>query len=137
MVKLFLFLLYTFRLLEYQLIAFIIMSKISKELVGASAIPIILSILDKGETYGYEIMQKVKDLSDSKIEWKEGSLYPVLHKLEKNGLIKSLWKMAENGRHRKYYVINRKGRKALLDEIENWTLVHTMLDNLWKEMSIE
>jgi PadR family transcriptional regulator, regulatory protein PadR len=112
-----------------------IMSKISKELVGASAIPIILSILDKNESYGYEIMQNVKELSSNRIEWKEGSLYPVLHKLEKNGLIKSLWKMAENGRHRKYYAINKKGRKALQDEIDNWTLVHTMLTELWKNLT--
>jgi PadR family transcriptional regulator, regulatory protein PadR len=111
------------------------MGKISKELVGASAIPIILSILDKSESYGYEIMQSVKELSGNKIEWKEGSLYPVLHKLEKNGLIKSLWKMAENGRHRKYYAINKKGRKALQDEIENWSLVHTMLQEMWANLT--
>lgn len=111
------------------------MSKISKELVGASAIPIILSFLDKNESYGYEIMQKVKELSENRIEWKEGSLYPVLHKLEKNGLIKSLWKMAENGRHRKYYAINKKGRKALQEEIENWSLVHTMLTGLWSDLT--
>lgn len=111
------------------------MSKISKELVGASAIPIILSILDKNESYGYEIMQKVKELSEGRIEWKEGSLYPVLHKLEKNGLIKSLWKMADNGRHRKYYAINKKGRKALQDEIENWKLVQTMLNELWANLT--
>lgn len=111
------------------------MSKISKELVGASAVPIILSILDKNESYGYEIMQKVKELSESRIEWKEGSLYPVLHKLEKNGYIKSLWKMADNGRHRKYYAINKKGRKALQDEIDNWKLVHTMLTELWANLT--
>lgn len=111
------------------------MSKISKELVGASAVPVILSILDKSESYGYEIMQKVKQLSDGKIEWKEGSLYPVLHKLEKNGLIKSLWKMAENGRHRKYYAINKKGRKALQDEIQNWLMVQAMLKELWADLT--
>lgn len=111
------------------------MSKISKELIGASAIPVILAILDKNESYGYEIMQKVKELSDNQIEWKEGSLYPVLHKLEKNGLIKSLWKMAENGRHRKYYAINKKGRKALQIEIENWTLVNKMLKELWSDLT--
>ena len=111
------------------------MSKISKELVGASAVPIILSILDENESYGYEIMQKVKELSENRIEWKEGSLYPVLHKLEKNGLIKSLWKMADNGRHRKYYAINKKGRKALQEEIENWSLVHTMLTELWANLT--
>lgn len=113
------------------------MSKISKELVGASAVPIILSILEKSESYGYEIMQKVRDLSDNRIEWKEGSLYPVLHKLEKNGLIKSLWKMAENSRHRKYYAINKKGRKALQDEVENWIMMQNILAELWKEASIE
>ncbi|HOO85507.1 MAG: helix-turn-helix transcriptional regulator [Prolixibacteraceae bacterium] len=111
------------------------MSKISKELVGASAVPVILSILDKSESYGYEIMQKVKQLSEGKIEWKEGSLYPVLHKLEKNGLIKSLWKMAENGRHRKYYAINKKGRKALQDEIQNWLMVQAMLKELWADLT--
>lgn len=111
------------------------MSKISKELVGASAVPIILSILDKNESYGYEIMQKVKEMSDHQIEWKEGSLYPVLHKLEKNGLIKSLWKMADNGRHRKYYAINKKGRKELREEIANWEMVHNMLSNLWKDLT--
>ncbi|MDA3818545.1 MAG: PadR family transcriptional regulator [Prolixibacteraceae bacterium] len=111
------------------------MNKISKELVGASAVPIILSILDKKESYGYEIMQKVKELSDNQIEWKEGSLYPVLHKLEKNGLIKSLWKMADNGRHRKYYAINKKGRKALREEIENWSLVENMLKDLWSDLT--
>ncbi len=110
------------------------MTKISKELVGASAIPIILSILDERDSYGYEIMQKVKVLSNKRIEWKEGSLYPVLHKLGKNGHIKSLWKMADNGRHRKYYSINKKGRKALQDEIDNWKLVHNMLTELWKNL---
>ncbi len=107
----------------------------SKELIGASAVPIILSILDKDDSYGYEIMQKVKELSSGKIEWKEGSLYPVLHKLEKTGFIKSLWKMADNGRHRKYYAINKKGRKALQTEIENWKLVQEMLDVLWVDLT--
>lgn len=111
------------------------MSKISKELIGASAIPVILAILDKNESYGYEIMQRVKELSNDRIEWKEGSLYPVLHKLEKNGLIKSLWKMAENGRHRKYYAINRKGRKALAEEVDNWKLVYRIMEELWKDLT--
>jgi PadR family transcriptional regulator, regulatory protein PadR len=104
---------------------------VSKELMGASAIPIVLSILEKKESYGYEIMQQVKELSNEKIVWKEGSLYPVLHKLEKNGHIKSFWKMAENGRHRKYYSINKKGRKLLFDEMENWSLIQSILKELW------
>jgi PadR family transcriptional regulator, regulatory protein PadR len=111
------------------------MNKFSKELIGASAVPVILAILDQKESYGYEIMLRVKELSKSQIEWKEGSLYPVLHKLEKTGLIKSLWKMAENGRHRKYYAINKKGRKALEEEIENWRMVQIMLEELWSNLT--
>lgn len=109
-------------------------SSVSKELIGASAVPAILSILSEKESYGYEIMAMIKELSNEQIVWKEGSLYPVLHKLEKNGLIKSLWKVAENGRHRKYYAINKKGRKALQTEIDNWNLVFDMMNKLWKNV---
>jgi len=107
---------------------------VSKELIGASAIPIVLSILEKRESYGYEIMQQVKELSEEKIVWKEGSLYPVLHKLEKNGHIKSSWKMADNGRHRKYYSINKKGRKLLFDQMENWKVIQSILNELWSDL---
>ena len=72
------------------------MKKPSKELIGASSIPIILSILSKKESYGYEIIQDVKDISNGIIEWGEGTLYPVLHKLEKKGLIQSSWKVADS-----------------------------------------
>lgn len=103
----------------------------SKELVGASSIPIILSILASGESYGYEIIQQIKKISDGKLEWAEGSLYPVLHKLEKKGLIESNWKVSENGRKRKYYSINEKGKETLSEEQENWTLINTIITNLW------
>lgn len=110
------------------------MKTISKELIGATTIPFILTLLDNGESYGYEIIKKVKEVSNNHIEWVEGSLYPVLHKLEKNGLIKSYWKMADNGRHRKYYAINKKGRKALRDEIANWEMVNDMMKEQWKDL---
>lgn len=113
------------------------MGKVSKELVGASASSIILSILAKKDSYGYEIMAKVKELSDGQIVWQEGSLYPVLHKLEKGGLIKSVWKMAENGRHRRYYVINKKGLTELQLEIKNWMMMKNILTTLWAEASIQ
>ena len=53
-------------------------NKLSKELIAATTIPIILSILQKGESYGYEIIKEVKALSDDHLEWKEGSLYPLI-----------------------------------------------------------
>jgi DNA-binding PadR family transcriptional regulator len=108
------------------------MEKISKELVGASANPIILSILSNGDTYGYEIIQRVKELSDDKIHWKEGSIYPVLKKLELSGCIKSYWKMEDQQRPRKYYSINEAGRQELAREKEEWYIVQAVFAKLWK-----
>ncbi|MCL3780901.1 PadR family transcriptional regulator [Prolixibacteraceae bacterium JC049] len=107
------------------------MTKISKELVGATAVPMILSILEQGESYGYQIIQKVKKLSNNQIVWKEGSLYPVLHKMENAKLIKSEWQIAENGRPRKYYVILDGGKEMLLQEKENWKMVNDIFAHFW------
>lgn len=87
------------------------MEKISKELIGASTIPIILSILSKKESYGYEIIKNVKDISDGKLAFKDGTLYPVLHKLEKRELIESYWKIAESGKKGNIIKSARKERK--------------------------
>lgn len=108
------------------------MDKFSKELIGASSTPIILSILSKNESYGYEIIQKVKEISNGKIKYGDGTLYPVLHKLEKKELIKSYWKVADSGRKRKYYKIKTKGKKELLIEKENWTVINQIISKLWK-----
>ncbi|MEL6846077.1 MAG: helix-turn-helix transcriptional regulator [Bacteroidota bacterium] len=107
------------------------MKKISKELIGASSIPIILSILAKQESYGYEIIQKIKEVSKGKIVYADGTLYPVLHKLEKRALIESHWKIAETGRKRKYYKISKKGAEALAEEKENWSIVNKIILSLW------
>jgi DNA-binding PadR family transcriptional regulator len=108
------------------------MEKLSKELIGASSIPIILSILTKDESYGYEIIQNIKEISGGKIEFGEGTLYPVLHKLEKKGLIQSSWKVAESGRKRKYYKISSQGKKALIIEKDNWNAINQIITKIWK-----
>lgn len=108
------------------------MKKLSKELVGASSIPIILSILSRKESYGYEIIQKVKEVSDNQLEWGEGSLYPVLHKLEKKGLIISEWKVSDTGRKRKYYSVSQEGKEVLNQEKANWILINQIITKLWK-----
>jgi len=107
------------------------METFSKELIGASSIPLILSILSNGESYGYEIIKTIKELSGAKIEFKEGTMYPVLHKLEKKGLIESFWKPSETGRKRKYYKITEKGKKGLQLEKENWKTINTIITSLW------
>jgi DNA-binding PadR family transcriptional regulator len=104
---------------------------ISKALVAASTKPLILSILMDGESYGYQIIQRVKKLSGGKIEWSDGMLYPVLHRLEKNNLISSSWKMSAGGRHRKYYTIEPKGKEALDQDMQEWMSVHSVLSELW------
>ena len=105
---------------------------LSKELVAASTVPLVLSVLAKGESYGYELIQHIKELSDGRIEWTEGMLYPVLHWMERQGLIESRWQAAEGRRRRRYYRLSREGRKALQSEQNEWMTVHSTLMKLWK-----
>lgn len=105
---------------------------LSKELVAASTVPLVLSVLTEGETYGYALIQRVRELSSGKIEWTEGMLYPVLHWMEKEDLIESEWREADNGRKRKYYRLRKEGRKALQNEREQWLTVHETLTKLWQ-----
>jgi DNA-binding PadR family transcriptional regulator len=100
---------------------------LSKELVGASTVPLVLSVLTEGETYGYALIERIKELSGGKIQWTEGMLYPVLHWMEKEELIESEWQDSETGRKRKYYRLRKEGRKALQKEQEQWMTVHETL----------
>lgn len=104
---------------------------ISKELAGASTRPMLLSILSKSESYGYAIIQNVRELSDGVMDWKEGMLYPVLHRLEDEKLIESFWRKPESGRKRKYYRILPAGVKALEAEKQSWMSVNAMFIRLW------
>ena len=105
---------------------------LTKELVAASTVPLVLSVLTDGETYGYALIQRIRELSSGKIEWTEGMLYPVLHWMEDEGLIESEWREAETGRKRKYYRLCKEGRKALRAEKQKWMTVHETLTKLWK-----
>jgi PadR family transcriptional regulator, regulatory protein PadR len=109
---------------------------IAKELVAASTEPIILSLLAQSESYGYALIQRVKELSGEKIEWTDGMLYPVLHRMESNGWIKSRWVEIENGRRRKYYSLSNVGKRALKEKREQWGLVAGVLRELWKEQYV-
>lgn len=104
-----------------------------KELVAASAEPLVLSLLARGETYGYAIIQEIRERSQNQMEWTDGMLYPVLHRLEERGLIKSRWVEAENGRKRKYYSLKKDGKAALNAQRQQWLSVHDVLTQLWGE----
>jgi DNA-binding PadR family transcriptional regulator len=104
----------------------------AKELVAASSRPIVLSILARGESYGYAIIHEVKQISDGALEYTDGMLYPVLHRLEREGLIKCRWGESEIGRKRKYYQLSSDGGKALQVERAEWLSVHNTLLRLWR-----
>ena len=109
---------------------------INKELVAASTEPLILSLLASGESYGYALTQEVKRLSGDQIQWTDGMLYPVLHRMEHRGLIKSRWGESETGRKRKYYALKKDGKTAMAKHHEQWSLVHSVLTSLRKEQYV-
>jgi PadR family transcriptional regulator, regulatory protein PadR len=105
---------------------------VSKDLIAASATPLILSILAEGDSYGYAIIKRVRDLSGGRMQWTDGMLYPVLHRLEKQGLVKSYMDTSETGRARKYYRLKKEGTQALAEHKSQWLLVHNTLRQLWE-----
>jgi DNA-binding PadR family transcriptional regulator len=103
----------------------------SDTLVAASTKPIILSLLMSGESYGYQILQRVRRVSDGKMQWSSAMLYPVLRRLEKDGLIRSEWRVSEEHRMRKYYILTSRGRKELAAEKDRWQSIQDALGKLW------
>lgn len=104
---------------------------LTKELAGASARPIMLSLLAQGESYGYAIIQRIHGLSGGTLQWNDGTLYPVLHRLEDEGLVTSAWRTSEAGRRRKYYRLTPQGERAMDAEKHQWLRVDAVLAQLW------
>ena len=104
---------------------------IDKDLVAASATPLVLAILAEGESYGYAILKRVRALSAGELEWTDGMLYPRLHRLERLGHVKPEWRTPPEGRRRKYYVITDDGEAALADQQRQWAAVSRALNNVW------
>lgn len=91
-----------------------------KELVGASTALLVLEVLIHSPSYGYQIVKQMNDTAGDLFQWQEGTVYPVLHKLEQEKLIRGQWQTAESGRKRKYYYITAKGREALQLQTKQW-----------------
>src|SRR5262245_32058269 len=104
---------------------------LGKDLVAASATPLVLAILAEGESYGYAILKRVAELSNGHLNWTDGMLYPVLHRLERHCLVASRWKTAESGRRRKYYRLTKEGRIELEAERKRWQMVDETLHRIW------
>ncbi len=106
---------------------------IDKDLVAASATPLVLGILAEGESYGYAILKKVNELSAGEMRWTDGMLYPLLHRLERLGYIQASWRVATSGRRRKHYSITQAGLELLADRRQQWTVVTDALNRVWAE----
>ncbi|MGI6469401.1 MAG: helix-turn-helix transcriptional regulator [Syntrophomonadaceae bacterium] len=108
---------------------------VSKDLTAASATPLILAILKESDNYGYAIIKRVKEMSNNELIWTEGMLYPVLHRLEEQGLIESYWQKSESGRQRKYYRIRPRGLEELEIQKKQWEVVIATLAKTWSEQT--
>jgi PadR family transcriptional regulator PadR len=104
---------------------------IDKDLVAAVATPLVLAILAEGESYGYAILKRVRALSEGELEWTDGMLYPLLHRLGRLGYVTMEWRTSPEGRRRKYYKVTDDGRAALADQQRQWATVTRALNDVW------
>ena len=105
--------------------------QIDKDLVAASATPLVLAILVEGENYGYAILKRVRDLSEGELDWTDGMLYPLLHRLHRLGYVVTDWRKPPEGRRRRYYAITDEGRAALAKHKRQWLTVTRALGDAW------
>ena len=108
--------------------------RITKDLVAASTTPLVLGILAEGESYGYAILKQVGELSGGRLEWTDGLLYPLLHRLERLGHVESVWRQPDGGRRRKYYRITEQGRTELVEHRRQWDAVVDALQGVWDNL---
>jgi DNA-binding PadR family transcriptional regulator len=104
--------------------------RIDKDLIAASATPLVLAILAEGESYGYAILKQVRVLSQGELEWSDGMLYPLLHRLGRLGYVTTDWRTPAEGRRRKYYAITDEGRAALAEHQRQWAVVTRALNGV-------
>ena len=123
--------------LDIHIISIYRASMIRKELVAASAELLIPALPGWAvKAGGYAIIQEVKERSGGKLNWTDGMLYPVLHRMERRGLITARWGESETGRKRKYYSLKKDGKAAMAKHHEQWSLVHSVLAGLKKEQYV-
>ena len=105
---------------------------IDKDLVAASATPLVLAILAEKESYGYAILKRVRELSGGELQWTDGMLYPLLHRLSRLGYVTTDWRTPPEGRRRRYYAITDEGRAALVEQHRQWATVTRALGDIWR-----
>jgi DNA-binding PadR family transcriptional regulator len=106
--------------------------RVTKDLVAASATPMVLGILAEEDSYGYAIIRRINELSDGELDWTEGLLYPLLHRLERLGHVESSWRAVTGERRRKYYRITDSGLAELAEQRRQWATVVDALKEIWR-----
>ena len=107
--------------------------KINKELLKGSTTVLILSLLNRKDMYGYEMIKEIELRSNGIFSFKEGTLYPILHNLENANYIEAYWDDSNSGRKRKYYKITDSGKKILFEKESEWKLFSETVNNiLWE-----
>ena len=104
--------------------------KFERDLIRSVAEPIVLKLVAERAMYGYEIIKVVNERTDQAFEWKEGTLYPCLHRLEGQGLIQSEWVTADSGKDRKYYKITAQGKRRLKVKLTEWAAFSSAMESL-------
>jgi DNA-binding PadR family transcriptional regulator len=104
---------------------------IDKDLVAAMATPLVLAILTEGQSYGYAIHKRVRELSGGELEWTDGMLYPLLHRLDRLDYVRADWGTSPEGRRRRYYEITDAGRAELAQQRRQWATATRTLGGLW------
>ena len=105
---------------------------IDKALITGSTSMLILKLLDSQNMYGYQMIEELSKQSNNIFTLKAGTLYPLLHNLEKKGMLTSYDEKTENARVRKYYSITKQGRSLLDDKKEEWTIYHNTVNIVLK-----
>ena len=104
------------------------MSKLSKKTLDGNVETLLLTILSEGPSYGYQIVQDLNTKAPGLLNLQQGTVYPVLHRLEERELIKPDWRKAENGRKRKYYMLTPKGKGALEENRNQWAVLSKVMN---------
>jgi DNA-binding PadR family transcriptional regulator len=109
------------------------MIELNKEIMASSLAPIVLMLLRSQESYGYQIIQGLRDKTAGQLNIAEGTLYPILKKMESKKWIEGTWKKADSGRERRYYSITFKGKQELEQQYSQWNFINELIHKLWNQ----
>jgi DNA-binding PadR family transcriptional regulator len=107
------------------------MAMLKKPALDGHVETLLLGILLRRPSYGYRIVQQLNELAPDVLKMGEGTVYPVLHRMESRGLLDARWESADDGRPRKYYSVNSKGKRQFAAAKEQWSALQILMDSVF------